>query len=99
MQRGSQVKERHRAEALERAKKYKAPKNPTGLREKVRRGLVSLDEAIELASGYNDNIRAWLRHRKDAHIQAPTNKPEVSKKKTRGKQKRKNAKQNKKSTL
>ena len=89
MQRGRQVKERRREEAQERAKNYKAPKNPTGLRERVRRGLISLDEAVELASGYNENIRAWLSRRKKSNIKAPTTtKP--AKKKKRGRKKKKN---------
>ena len=98
MRKGHHEKTRRHEDALERAKKYKPSKNPTGLRERVRRGLVSIEEASELASGYNDNIRAWLRRRKDAHIKAPANKPEASKKEPRGKQKRKDAGKNKKST-
>ena len=97
--RGRHETARRREDALERAKNYKPSKNPTGLRERVRRGLISIEEASSLASGYNDNIRAWLRRRKDAHIKAPTKKPEASKKKKpRGKQKRKDAGNNKKST-
>ena len=85
MRKGRDEKTRRQEDAAERAKNFKTSKNPTGLRERVRHGLISIDEAIELASGYNDNIRAWLRRRKDAHIKAPTNK-------TKGiKQKRKNA--------
>ena len=99
MRKGHYEKARRREDALERAKNYKPSKNPTGLRERVRQGLISLDEAVEFASGYNDNIRAWLRRRKDAHIKAPTNKPEASKKKPRGKQKRKDAGKNKNSTV
>ena len=89
--RGRHETARRREDALKRAKNYKPSKNPVGLRERVRRGLVSIEEAIELASGYNDNIRAWLRRRKDAHIKVSTNKSESPKKKSRGKQKRKNA--------
>jgi hypothetical protein len=99
MHRGHQAKNRRREEALERAKSYKAPKNPTGLREKVRRGLVSFDEAIDLTSDYNNNIQAWLRRRKDMNVKTPTNNTESPKKKARGKQKRKNARNNKKSIL
>jgi len=99
MRKGRHEKARRREDALERAKNYKPSKNPVGLRERVRRGLVSIDEASDLASGYNDNIRAWLRRRKNAHIKAPTNKSESPKKKIRGKQKRKNDRKNKKSTI
>jgi len=100
MRKGRHEKARRREDALERAKNYKPSKNPVGLRERVRRGLVSIEEAIDFASGYNNNIRAWLRRRKTAHIKAPpTNKSESPKKKIRGKQKRKNDRKNKKSTI
>ena len=98
MRRGRQEKARRREAALEMAKNYKPSKNPTGLRERVRRGFISLDEAIELASGYNDDIRGWLSRRKNANVKAPTNKPDSPKKKSRGKQKRKNERNTKKST-
>ena len=86
MHRGRHVKARRREEAQERAKNYKAPENPIGLREKVRRGFVSLDEAIEIAFDYNEDIRAWLSRRKAAKIKAPTSKPA---KKKRGRKKKK----------
>ena len=31
--------------------------NKMGLRQKVKRGIVSLDEAIEIAEDYNENIQ------------------------------------------
>ena len=99
MRKGRHEKARRREDALERANNYKPSKNPVGLRERVRRGLVSIEEASDLAFGYNDNIRAWLRRRKDAHIKVLTNKSESPKKKTPGKQKRKNDRKNKKSTI
>ena len=96
MRRGHREKSRRREEALERGKKYKAPKNPIGLRERVRRGLILLDEAVELASSYNDDIRSWLSRRKTANVKvAVKNKTEDAKKKRRGKQKRKNVRKNK----
>ena len=95
MQRSRQVKERRREEAQERAKNYKAPENPTGLRERVRRGLISLDEAIELASGYNENIRAWLSRRKKSNIKAPTTTKPAKKKRGRKKKKDASAKKSK----
>ena len=52
--------------------------------------MISVDEAIAFASGYNDNIRAWLRRRK-------ANNTKVSSKTKGGKQKRKDAKKNTKS--
>ena len=88
IRRGRLVKAVRLEEAKERATNYKAPENPTGLREKVCRGLISLDEAIELASDYNDNIRAWLSRRKKSNVKAPTSKPNTKKK--RGRKKKKN---------
>ena len=39
-----------------------------GLREKVKKGIVTLDEAIEIAKDYNESIQRWLKRRKDAGI-------------------------------
>ena len=39
-----------------------------GLRQKVKRGIISLDEAIAIAEDYNKNIQKWLKRRKDAGI-------------------------------
>ena len=96
--RGRLEKERRQEEALERAAEYKAPENPTGLRERVRRGMVSVDEAIKLASGYNDNIRAWLRRRKANNTKVSTKKIKLPNKAKGGKQKRTNDRANKNST-
>jgi hypothetical protein len=95
--RGYLEKERRQADALERAKNYKPSEDPTGLRERVRRGLVSIDEAIKLASGYNDNIRAWLRHRKANNTKVSTKKINPPNKAKGGKQKRTNDRTNKNS--
>lgn len=43
-----------------------------GLRQKVRKGIVSLDEAIEIAKDYNENIQRWLKRRKDAGVKVPS---------------------------
>ena len=37
-----------------------------GLREKVRKGIVPLDEAIEIAKDYNEDIQKWLSRRKQS---------------------------------
>ena len=39
-----------------------------GLRQKVKKGIVSLDEAIEIAKDYNESIQRWLKRRKDAGV-------------------------------
>jgi len=61
-----------------------------GLREKVKKGIVSLDEAIEIAKDYNQNIQDWLKRRKDSGIKILseddlTKKSKKSKKRKRGK--------------
>jgi hypothetical protein len=49
-----------------------------GLREKVRKGIVSLDEAIELAKDYNKDIQKWLSRRKQSGVK-PASKGKKSK--------------------
>jgi hypothetical protein len=56
-----------------------------GLKEQVKKGLVSLDEAIELTDGWNQDIRGWLLRRKKGNVKAPK---ETTKKKKKGKKKR-----------
>ena len=61
-----------------------------GLREKVKKGIFSLDEAIEIAKDYNQNIQDWLKRRKDSGIKILseddlTKKSKKSKKRKRGK--------------
>ena len=92
VRRGRMVKVQRREEAAERAKNYKPSDNPVGLREKVRRGLVSIDEAISLAADYNEDIRGWLQ-RKKANNFKPADQ---AKKLKKGKKKKKNAKKTKK---
>ena len=45
-----------------------------GLRQKVKKGIVSIDEAINLAENYNENIQRWLQRRKDAGVKVPSGK-------------------------
>ena len=87
MKRGHREKERRRNDAIERAKTPTIFKRPLGLREKVRLGLVDINEAIELALGYNENIRGWLARRKKANI-----KPKI--KQSSGKKKKGDKKKN-----
>ena len=86
MKRGHLEKERRRNDAIERAKMPTTFKRPFGLREKVRLGLVDIDEAIKLALGYNESIRRWLARRKKANIK-PKIKQSSEKKKKGGKKK------------
>jgi hypothetical protein len=55
-----------------------------GLKEQVKKGLVSLDEAIELTDGWNQYIRGWLLRRKKGNVKSPKKKKETKK----GKKKR-----------
>jgi hypothetical protein len=60
-----------------------------GLKEQVKKGLVSLDEAIELSEGWNQYIRDWLLRRKKGNIKtSQEKKPGNKKKKRKGKRKR-----------
>ena len=43
-----------------------------GLRQKVKKGIVSIDEAIEIAKDYNESIQRWLKRRKDAGVKVPS---------------------------
>jgi hypothetical protein len=58
-----------------------------GLKEQVKKGLVSLDEAIELTDGWNQYIRGWLFRRKNGNIKASQEK-KPGKKKRKGKKKK-----------
>jgi len=58
--------------------------NNMGLRQKVKKGIVSLDEAIEIAKDYNENIQRWLKRRKDAGVKADSgDKPQKRKRKAK----------------
>lgn len=51
-----------------------------GLREQVKKGVISIDEAIVVAENYNEDIRAWLQRRKKSNVKVKTEK-KVKKKK------------------
>ena len=55
-----------------------------GLKEQVKKGLVSLDEAIELTEEWSQDIRGWLLRRKKGNVKSPNKKKETKK----GKKKR-----------
>lgn len=52
-----------------------------GLREQVKKGLISIDEAIVVAESYNENIRAWLQRRKKGGVKVKSEKKVGKKKK------------------
>ena len=79
----NELKKIKREEAEARAKAYVAPKEYKGLREKVKHGVVSLDEAIEIASEYSESIRTWLSQRKKSGVKTAKKTP----KKKKGKKK------------
>jgi protein-L-isoaspartate O-methyltransferase len=39
-----------------------------GLRQQVKKGITTLDDAIKIAKNYNESIQKWLKRRKDAGI-------------------------------
>jgi hypothetical protein len=45
-----------------------------GLREQVKKGVISIDEAIVVAESYNEDIRAWLQRRKKSNVKVKTEK-------------------------
>ena len=45
-----------------------------GLREQVKKGVISIDEAIVVAENYNQDIRAWLQRRKKSNVKVKTEK-------------------------
>ena len=81
--RRNELKKVKREVAEQRAKDYVAPKKYAGLREKVKHGVVSLDEAIEFASDYSESIRTWLDQRKKSGVKSTKKTP----KKKKGKKK------------
>lgn len=52
-----------------------------GLREQVKKGLISIDEALVVAESYNENIRAWLQRRKKGGVKVKSEKRVGKKKK------------------
>ena len=63
-----------------------------GLRQQVKKGLISIDEALVVAEGYNETIREWLLRRKKSNVSVRKEKeaknPSKRKKKARHKKKR-----------
>lgn len=63
-----------------------------GLRQQVKKGLISIDEALVISEGYNETIREWLLRRKKSNVsvrkEKEAKKPSKRKKKSRHKKKR-----------
>jgi len=45
-----------------------------GLREQVKNGVISIDEAIVVAENYNEDIRSWLQRRKSSNVKVKAEK-------------------------
>ena len=58
-----------------------------GLRQKVKKGIVSIDEAIEIAKDYNESIQRWLKRRKDSGVKVPSEESAPKRYKKRSKAK------------
>jgi hypothetical protein len=65
--------------------------NTMGLRQQVKKGIVTLDEAIEIAKDYNESIQRWLKRRKDAGILFVPDADTKPKKNAKKKKKKTNA--------
>ena len=59
-----------------------------GLRQKVKKGIVSIDEAIVIAKDYNEGIQKWLKRRKDAGVKVPSEESAPKRYKKRNKAKK-----------
>ena len=59
-----------------------------GLRQKVKKGIVSIDEAIEIAKDYNESIQRWLKRRKDSGVKVPSEESASKRYKKRSKAKK-----------
>jgi hypothetical protein len=66
--------------------------NPMGLRQRVKKGLISIDDALLISVGYNETIRNWLLRRKKSNVsvrkEKETKKSSKPRKKARHKKKR-----------
>jgi hypothetical protein len=62
-----------------------------GLRQQVKKGLISIDEALVISEGYNETIRNWLLRRKKSNVsvrkEKEAKKPTKPRKKARHKKK------------
>ena len=59
-----------------------------GLRQKVKKGIVSIDEAIVIANDYSEGIQKWLKRRKDAGVKASSDESAPKRYKKRNKVKK-----------
>ncbi len=65
--------------------------NEMGLRQQVKKGLISVDEALVVSEGYNEVFRNWLLRRKKSNVsvrkEKEAKKPSKPRKKARHKKK------------
>ena len=65
--------------------------NPMGLRQRVKKGLISIDDALLISVGYSETIRNWLLRRKKSNVsvrkEKETKKSSKPRKKARHKKK------------
>ena len=84
---GREIKAWRRAEAEARAEKYEQPENPEGMREKIKRGLISIDEALDVLSNSgkvnSEKFINWLHQKKKNKFKVKTAKPKSRKKKNK----------------
>ena len=92
VRRGRMVKAARREEAIERAKNYKKPEIYTGLREQVKHGIISVEDALSAvqksseAGVLSTSFVEWLGRKKNFKAKS-TKETKADKKK--GKRKRK----------
>ena len=78
-------------EAAERAKNYKKPKEYVGLRERVKHGIISVDEALSMVKSseagvlFSENILNWLENKNRQKFKAKSKKKSSKKKRTKKK--------------
>jgi hypothetical protein len=62
-----------------------------GLKQQVKKGVISIDEALVVAEDYNETIRKWLLRRKKSNVsvrkEKETKKPSKPRKRARHKKK------------
>tara|TARA_R110000824_G_scaffold49838_10_gene139678 strand:+ start:12978 stop:13253 length:276 start_codon:yes stop_codon:yes gene_type:complete len=85
------VKRARHEEAEERAKNYKKPKEYVGLRERIKHGIISVDEALSMVKSseagviFSENILNWLERKKREKFKAQSKKKTTKKKRTKKK--------------
>ena len=97
VRRGRSVNSQKREEAAERAKNYKPSKDAYGgMRERVKKGAMSIDEALDIITNNNQILHKdvssidflnWLRRKKASNFR-PADRVKKTKKTRKGKKRR-----------